>query len=144
MSFGHESGVLSNRVRTVRDTLESAGIEAELSPDPLQIIWSKFVVLCSIAGVTSAARTRIKEFLRYPEGRSLFAEAMREVDAVGRARGVHLPQELVESSLDFIDSYPDFQNSMHADFEHGRPTELEALNGRCACAWAGRQASPLR
>ena len=78
LSFGHESGVLSNQVRTVCDTLMSAGIEAELSPDPLQVIWSKFVVLCSIAGVTSAARTRIKEFLRYPEGRSLFAEAMRE------------------------------------------------------------------
>lgn len=138
LSFGHESGVLSGQVRTVCDTLESAGIEAELSPDPLQVIWSKFVVLCSIAGVTSAARTRIKEFLRYPEGRSLFAEAMREVDAVGRARGVHLPQELVESSLEFIDSYPDFQNSMHADFEHGRPTELEALNG--AVVRKGREA----
>ncbi len=36
----------------------------------------------------------------------------------------------MERSLQFIRGHiPDFQNSMHADFENGRPTELEALNG---------------
>ena len=129
LSFGPEDGEMSDRVRRVSGVLHSAGIEAELSPDPSRVIWSKFVVLCSLAGITSASRTRIKEFTSYPEGRRLFAEAMREVDALGRARGVDLPTDLVESSVELIDGYPDFQNSMHSDFEHGRPTELEALNG---------------
>ena len=129
LSFGEEAGGISRRAEAIRDVLQTSGIDAELSPDPLQVIWSKFVVLCSIAGITSAARTRIKAFIQYPQCLELFTAAMREVDAVGRAKGVDLPEGLVERSLQFIRGFPDFQNSMHADFENGRPTELEALNG---------------
>ena len=144
LSFGHEDSALYPRLEGLRVLFESAGIDAELSPDPLRVIWSKFVVLCSLAGITSAADTRIKEFIGYPEGRRLFVEAMTEVDAVGRAKGVNLPTELVENSLDFIDGYPDFQNSMHADFEHGRRTELEALNGSVVrLGWEAGVATPV-
>lgn len=129
LSFGEERGHTSARAESIRRTLRSAGIDAALSPDPLQVIWTKFIVLCSIAGVTSAARTRIKEFIQTPLGLDLFTAAMREVDAVGRAMGVNLPEGLVEKQVEFIKGFPDFQNSMHADFENGRPTELEALNG---------------
>ena len=129
LSFGEEAGGTSTRAEAILETLTQAGVEAKLSPEPLQVIWSKFVVLCSIAGITSASRTRIAEFIRRPEGLALFTEAMREVDAVGRAMGVNLPPDLVDNSVDFIKGFPDFQNSMHADFEYGRPTELEALNG---------------
>ena len=129
LSFGEEGGGTSPRAEGVKTALAAAGIEVQLSPDPLQVIWSKFVVLCSIAGTTSAARTRIREFIQYPEGLELFTTAMAEVDAVGRGKGVNLPDGLVERSVEFIKGFPDFQNSMHADFENGRPTELEALNG---------------
>ena len=129
LSFGEESGGTSARSESIRDLLQSAGVDVELSLDPLQVIWSKFVVLCSIAGITSAARTRIREFISDPRGLDLFTTAMREVDAVGRAKGVSLPNELVERQVKFIQGFPDFQNSMHSDFENGRPTELEALNG---------------
>ena len=129
LSFGEETGGITARAEAIRDVIQSAGVDVELSPDPLQVIWSKFVVLCSIAGVTSAARTRIREFIQYQEGLGLFTTAMREVDAVGRAKDVNLPEGLVERSVEFIRGFPDFQNSMHADFENGRPTELDALNG---------------
>lgn len=129
LSFGEESGVTSHRAEAVRAALAAAGIEVELSPDPMQVIWSKFIVLCSVAGITSAARTRIRAFMQYPEGLELFTAAMREADEVGRAKGINLPEGLVESSVEFILGFPDFQNSMHADFENGRATELDALNG---------------
>ena len=129
LSFGEEAGGTTRRAAAIRDIFQLAGIEVELSDDPLQVIWSKFVVLCSIAGITSASRTRIKEFMQRAEGVQLFTDAMREVDTVGRAKGVNLPLELVENSVNFIREYPDFQNSMHADFENGRATELDALNG---------------
>lgn len=137
LSFGEEAGSTSRRAEAVRDSIAAAGIEVELSPEPMQVIWSKFIVLCSVAGITSAARTRIRAFLQYPEGLELFTAAMREADEVGRAKGINLPEGLVESSVDFIRGFPDFQNSMHADFENGRPTELDALNG--AVVRAGKE-----
>ena len=129
LTFGEPDGTISKRALSIRDCLTEAGIEAEVSEDAMQVIWSKFVVLSCVAGITSAARTRIKRFIGFPEGRELFVAALREVDAVGRAKGVNLPPGLVDQSLEFIEGFPDFQNSMHADFEHGRPTELEALSG---------------
>ncbi len=129
LSFGEENGSLTRRAKAIRDVLQQAGVQAELSEDPLQVIWSKFVVLCSIAGITSAARTRIKEFIQEPRGLDLFTSVMREVHALGRTKGVNLPDGLVERSLEFIQGFPDFQNSMHTDFESGRRTELDALNG---------------
>ena len=129
LSFGEGTGGISQRAEEIRDTIAQAGIDVELSEDPLQVIWSKFVVLCSIAGITSASRTRIREFIQRPKGLALFTEAMRETYSVGRAIGVNLPEDFVERSVDFIRGFPDFQNSMHYDFEQGRPTELEALNG---------------
>jgi 2-dehydropantoate 2-reductase len=129
LTLGEPDGTISKRALSIRDCLTEAGIEAEVSEDAMQVIWSKFVVLSCVAGITSAARTRIKRFIGFPEGRELFVAALREVDAVGRAKGVNLPPGLVDQSLEFIEGFPDFQNSMHADFEHGRPTELEALSG---------------
>ena len=129
LSFGEESGGVTLRAENIRDVLHLARIDVELSSDPLQVIWTKFVVLCSIAGITSASRTRIREFIQSPRGLELFTAAMREVDAVGRANGVNLPDGMVDRQVEFIKGFPDFQNSMHADFENCRPTELEALNG---------------
>ena len=129
LSFGEENGGTSTRAESIHHTLASAGIDVELSPDPLQVIWSKFVVLCSIAGITSAARTRIKEFIATSRGLGLFTDAMREVDTVGRAMDISLLGGLVDRQVEFIKGFPDFRNSMHADFDNGRPTELEALNG---------------
>ena len=129
LTFGEPDGTISKRALSIRDCLTEAGIEAEVSEDAMQVIWSKLVVLSCVAGITSAARTRIKRFIGFPEGRELFVAALREVDAVGRAKGVNLPPGMVDQSLEFIEGFPDFQNSMHADFEHGRSTELEALSG---------------
>ena len=109
---------------------QDAGVVAEVSSDVLQVIWSRFVLLASVAGTTSASRTRIRELIQYPEGRKMVLAAISEAVAVGRARGVNLPQSLVDQRTSGIESLPeDFQTSMHIDIENGRPLELEALNG---------------
>ncbi len=129
VSFGEERGGASNRSDAISDVFDKAGIEVELSQDALQVIWSKFVVLSSAAGISSAAGTRIKRFIERPQGLELFIAAVQEADAVGRAKGVNLPEDTVEQSVGIIESLPDFQYSMHTDIEHGRRTELDALSG---------------
>lgn len=136
--FGELDGRASARARRIQDTFSRAGIEAELSADVVKALWTKFLLLAPVAGATSASRVRIKQLLQYPEPRQAFLAAMREVEAVGRARGVDFDPDIVERMARFIESYPDFQNSMHIDIELGRPTELDALNG--AVVRLGREA----
>lgn len=129
ISFGEVDETESLRALDIRKMFRETGIETELSPDPMQVLWRKFIVLSAAAGITSAAQTRIKELLQFPDARKLFCAAMEEALAVGLARGINLPEDLVRTSLEFMDRLPDFQNSMHTDYENGRPTELDALSG---------------
>jgi 2-dehydropantoate 2-reductase len=136
--FGELDGSASIRARRIQDTFSGAGIEAELSADVVKALWTKLLLLAPVSGATSASRVRIKQLLQYPEPRQTFLAAMREVEAVGRAKGVHFDPDIVEKMARFIESYPDFQNSMHIDIELGRPLELDALNG--AVVRLGREA----
>ena len=86
-------------------------------------------MLSALAGITSAAQTSAKELLQFPDARKMFCDAMEEALAVGLAKGIGLPATLIQDSLEYIDGLPDFQNSMHSDYESGRPTELEAMSG---------------
>ena len=129
ISFGEIDDTDSLRSPDIRKVFRDAGIETEISLDPLQVLWEKFIVLSALAGITSAAQTRPKELLQYPDARTMFCNAMEESLAVGLAKGINLPDNLVQDSLKYIESLPDFQNSMQGDYEAGRATELEALSG---------------
>ena len=129
ISFGEIDDTDSLRSPDIRKVFRDAGIETEISLDPLRVLWEKFIVLSALAGITSAAQTRPKELLKYPDARAMFCNAMEESLAVGLAKGINLPDNLVQDSLKYIESLPDFQNSMQGDYEAGRATELEALSG---------------
>ena len=129
ISFGEIDDTDSLRSPDIRKVFRDAGIETEISLDPLRVLWEKFIVLSALAGITSAAQTRPKELLKYPDARAMFCNAMEESLAVGLAKGINLPDNLVQDSLKYIESLPDFQNSMHGDYEAGRATELESLSG---------------
>ncbi|MCH8987269.1 MAG: ketopantoate reductase family protein [Chloroflexi bacterium] len=129
ISFGEVDETESLRALDIRKVFREAGIETELSPDPMQVLWRKFIVLSAVAGVTSAARMRIKELLRFSDARLMFCDAMEEALAVGLAKGINLPEGLVQESLEYIDGLPSFQTSMHTEYERGLPTELDALSG---------------
>jgi len=142
ISFGEADGTESPRVQEIQRIFQDVGVVVEVSSDTLQVLWTKFVLLASAAGITSASRTRIKALIQYPEGRKLLLAAVSEAEAVGRARGVNLPQVIAEQRVSYIESLPDdFQTSMHVDLENGRPLELEALNG--AVVRIGREVGVL-
>jgi 2-dehydropantoate 2-reductase len=83
-----------------------------------------------MAGVTTAARASMVDLLRHAEARDTILAALKEVEAVARARGVDLDADVVEKTMVYIEtSARDLRASMHTDLELGRPLELEALNG---------------
>src|SRR5436190_322038 len=65
-----------------------------------------------------------------PLGRRLLQRAIEEIVAVGRARGIGLPEEEVARVLGVIDGLPPaMKPSFLADLEPGGPTELDILSG---------------
>ena len=60
----------------------------------------------------------------------MLIDSMREVEAIGRAKGVQMDSDVVEKSMELLEHVPwDYKVSMHVDIDRGAPLELEAFNG---------------
>lgn len=140
IAFGEPGGGDSERGRRILEALERSQIPAEFNQDIQQTLWSKFLFIATMAGVTTLSRQTMAELMPRPEWRSVIVECLREIEAVGRASGVNLDSQIVDSTLQYIEgSLEQMHASMHADIMAGRPLELEALNG--AVVRAGKAAN---
>ena len=128
--FGELGGGSSARVERLEAACTDAGIEARAAPGIEAEIWKKFIFLAAMAGATAFYRAPIGEIRDDPERRARLEALLRETAAVGRAKGVALPEGLEEGSLGFLDKLPpEMKSSMQLDLERGRRLELEWLNG---------------
>jgi 2-dehydropantoate 2-reductase len=130
MVFGEFDGVASPRAKRFLDACLAGGIKAELSGDIRREIWEKFVFLVGLSGTTTATRSTIGPIRENPQTRAFLLDVMREVVAVGRARGVDLPEDYAEQRLRLVDELaPDTTSSMYRDLEHGNRLEVRWLSG---------------
>lgn len=128
--FGEVDGSSTKRAQDIQDTLRAAEINSELADDVLKALWAKFIFIATLAGVTSTSRASMDPLLADPESRAMVLACLREIEAVGRAEGVSLDDDVVDKIMAYMESTAkDLHASMHTDLELGRPLELEALNG---------------
>ncbi len=128
--FGELSGKQTSRAERIFDLFKKADIDAELSTDIHQVLWSKFLFICAIHGVSTLSRAPLGLVLSCPETRELVAGVMREVETLALRRGIHLSEQAVPEAIALAESYNKrFKCSMLRDFEWRRPMEVEALNG---------------
>lgn len=128
--FGEYDGSSSTRAMALREACVRGGIDAEISMDIQRAIWEKFVFLVGLSATTSSMRSTFGPIVRNPYTRAFLLDLMREVVAVGRARGVRLPENFAENRLAFCDKLPEeMDSSMHADLESGNRLEIEWLSG---------------
>jgi 2-dehydropantoate 2-reductase len=104
-----------------------ADIQAEIPEDIVKANWEKFVFLVGLSSATSVARAPLGVVRSDPDLRWLFEQAMRETWRVGRARGVALPEDYVESRMKFADG-------LHADMKASLLHDLEN-RGRLEAPW---------
>jgi len=112
--------------RPIETLLRDAGIKAELSADALLPLWTKYIFIGPMAGVTSLTGKPFGEVLGNPADRALVEGMMKEIEAVARKKGVRLPPDIVETSLGKAAAFaPTTKTSMQLDYERGNRTELD-------------------
>ena len=130
IAFGEIDGSRSERGNEILSTLEQSGITAQFEQNIQKTLWTKFLLIASMGGVTTLSRERIAQLMPRPEWRRVLVGCMREVETVGRTAGVDLEPNVVEQALEYFDGeLEELHSSMHADITAGRPLELETLNG---------------
>jgi 2-dehydropantoate 2-reductase len=139
IAFGELDGSDSELGKLILRTLEQSGIATQFVPDMHKILWTKFLFIATVAGVTSLSRETMAELASRPEWRPVILGCMEEIEAVARATGINLDAGVVERTMDYIEAnLVQMHASMHADIMAGRPLELEAING--AAVRAGKAA----
>ncbi|HET6522347.1 MAG TPA: 2-dehydropantoate 2-reductase [Geminicoccaceae bacterium] len=136
--IGATEPALAGRVREVAAALEGAGLPTSVDDDVLRLIWSKAVVNISVNAVTALTGLRFSEIPDAPEAMEMVLNALDECLAVAKALGIAIefaddPHRFLREHLRRIGPN---KSSMLQDFERGRKTEIEALNGALvARAW---------
>jgi 2-dehydropantoate 2-reductase len=130
IAFGERGGGVTERARAIEREFAGTPVSAPASPDILQEMWEKFVMIGAMAGMNCLMRGNIGEIVSTEEGAALMIEALAECQEVAAASG-HAPRpqsrERVQAMLTERGSIN--SASMRQDLEAGRRTEADAIVG---------------
>ncbi|HEY6105518.1 MAG TPA: 2-dehydropantoate 2-reductase [Anaeromyxobacteraceae bacterium] len=130
VTLGEMAGGGSERLERLAAALRKAGMEAAVVADIRTALWEKFLFIDPFGSVGAVARAPVGELLSVPETRALLVAAMREVEALGRARGARLAPDAVERTLARVEALPpEATASMQRDVQAGKPSELHEQTG---------------
>jgi 2-dehydropantoate 2-reductase len=120
----------SKRIDALAALCKQANVDHVVSDDINRAIWQKFIFLASFSGMTCATRAAIGPIRSDPETRAMLQAALEEVVAIGRAKGVSLPDDQAQQSLAWADNLPPTMvASMLGDLNRGNRLELPWLSG---------------
>lgn len=128
--FGEMGGELSARAQFILETFLDANLDAQLSQDIAKTLWSKLLYASSSAGTAAAARVPMSRFVQHAEARDTILAALREVEAVGKAKEIEFDDDVVEIAMAHILNAPkDVRSSIQIDLSLGVPIDIDTMNG---------------
>lgn len=128
--IGERDGRRSDRLAAFEEAGRRAGYQAKASTDVQADLWTKFVRLATWSGMTTVTRSPMGVVRNTPATYDLMLAAIQEVVAVGTAKGINFPPDLMEGTLALIRNFPHgSKSSMLEDLERGRRLELPWLSG---------------
>jgi 2-dehydropantoate 2-reductase len=129
--FGELAGGRSPRGDAFLKMCLKAGFDADHSDKILTELWLKFIVLATNSAMTAATRRPFGKLRDDPDIMALFEAATKEVVAVGKAKGIALPDDAAKRNMAFLaGAPPTMMASMAHDLIRGNRIELPWLSGK--------------
>ena len=127
--IGELNGENSKRIRTINEIFNDSGINSKISEDFSSELWKKFIAIC-VSGLLAVSRSTYGVVRELKETRGLMKAVLSEIYTVSQKAGINLQHDIVEKTLDFIDTYPyDSTSSLTRDVWDGKPSEIDYQNG---------------
>jgi 2-dehydropantoate 2-reductase len=128
--FGELDRVRSPRLLAFEDACRPANFQSTLSDDIVLDIWTKFVRLSVMSGMTTVARSPLGVIYNDPELWAMLQRAVREALNVAHAKGIAVAESTVDDVARVYAALPPHtKSSMLEDLERGRRLELPWLSG---------------
>ena len=147
--IGELAGGPSERVESIAQALQGA-IDVRTTANLRGAIWAKLLLNCSVTTIGAIAGRTMRQYLILPGGGEVFRRAYDEALAVAFGTGTQ-PERMIVDPVPpgwkerrptgkgydgWIDQilgvYGDIKPSMLQDFERGRRTEIDFINGYVA------------
>ena len=128
--FGELDGTRSARLERFFSACNEAGLSATLTEHIDVEMWSKFVHITVMSGMTTVTRSSVGPLRDDPDLLAMWQAAVVESIAVGRAKGIDLPRTLAPDLMELVQTLPaQARSSMLGDLERQRRLELPWLSG---------------
>jgi len=108
------------------------GLKVAIAEDIEAELWIKLLMNATYNAISALGRAAYGRMVAMPEVNVLMREAAAEVVAVARAKGIRLPDDIVETAMKLADAMPQTMSSTAQDILRGRLTEVAYLNGAIA------------
>jgi 2-dehydropantoate 2-reductase len=128
--FGERSGEISSRCERLKAAFGAAPVESRVSSEILRDMWSKWVQLASMAGLTCLMRATVGEANQAEEGAAIALELLDECRAIAGAYDA-APSEKADATMRgrLTDKASTLSASMLRDIERGGPIEAAHIIG---------------
>ncbi len=127
--IGKWDGENDTMVDSVADEFCRAGIKTQVVSDVRSVIWEKLLVNVGINAITALTGIRNGQLLDMAVTRKLSQAAVEEAMEVARTKGISLREDMVAHVFKIARATAANRSSMGQDVDHGRLTEIDAING---------------
>jgi 2-dehydropantoate 2-reductase len=129
LSFGERDGAMSARVEAIAADFAGTKFDARASSAILQEMWEKWVLICTVAGITCLMRAPIGDVVAAGAG-DVATRLLDECAAIARTQGFPPSEAMVERARTMVTTVGSpFAASMLRDIERGARTEVEHVLG---------------
>lgn len=128
ISLGEADGTRSDRVRSIAEALNAAGLRCPVTTRIRHEIWVKILGNVAFNPISALTGATLAGILRSPDASTLVRNIMQETETLGARLGLELPIT-IEQRMAGAAKVGEHKTSMLQDLEAGRPLELEAIVG---------------
>ena len=128
--FGRDPKHPDFTAQNVMDFFSRMGITCKWNDDPFPAIWEKYIFISAFGLVTVHTGKTLGEIMEDGESRETVRAIMAEVSALAKAKGISLPANVIEESLNKANKVPrETKSSYQRDIESGRRSNEGDLYG---------------
>lgn len=116
---------------SVIKTFNDLGINCQYNDTPSPAIWSKYIFIASFGLVTVHTGMCLGEIMEDTAAKKYVREIMHEIFEIARAKGIELPTDIIEKSINRANDFPyDTRTSYQRDVEsRGKINEGDLYGG---------------
>ncbi len=127
---GFTDGDAAGRAARLAAALESSGLTTTVASPVRPEIWKKLILNAATLPTAALTGMNAGALVAHDDMRELVAETAREAAAVAQALGYDISaEERVDAILALLEKAGPTRASMLQDFEAGRRTEIDVING---------------